>query len=47
MYKTYILLIPNKLNIAKLLISKYRIHNLYAIFAKSLNICKQVTGNLV
>ena len=26
----------------KLLIGKYRMHNLYAIFAKFLNICKQV-----
>ena len=31
----------------KLLIDKYRMHNLYAIFAKFLNICKQVSGNLV
>ena len=26
---------------------KYRMHNLYAIFAKILDICKQVAGNLV
>ena len=26
---------------------KYRMHNLYAIFEKFLNICKQVAGNLV
>ena len=31
----------------KLLIDKYQMHNLYAIFAKLLNICKQVAGNLV
>ena len=36
-----------KLNVTKLLIDKYRMHNLYAIFAKLLNICKQVAGNLV
>lgn len=27
--------------------NKYRMHNLYALFAKFLNICKQVAGNLV
>ena len=37
----------SKLKVAKLLIEKYRMHNLYAIFAKLLNICKQVAGNLV
>ena len=31
---------------AKLLIDKYRMHNLYAIFAKLLNICKQIAGVL-
>ena len=36
-----------KLNVTKLLIDKYRMHNLYARFAKLLNICKQVAGNLV
>ncbi len=41
------LLIFSKLKVPKLLIDKYRIHNLYAIFAKSLNICKQVASNLV
>ena len=41
------LLIFNKLKVIKLLIDKYRMHNLYAIFAKFLNICKQVSGNLV
>ncbi len=43
----YILLIFNKLKVTKLLIDKYHIHNLHAIFAKILNICKQVAGNLV
>ena len=37
----------SKLKVAKLLIEKNRMHNLYAIFAKLLNICKQVAGNLV
>lgn len=41
------MLIFNKLDVFKLLIDKYRIHNLYAIFAKILNICKQVADNLV
>ena len=41
------MLIFSKLKVAKLLIDKYRMHNLYAIFAKFLNICKQVSGNLV
>lgn len=45
--KLCILLIFSKLKATKLLIAKYRIHNLYAIFAKILNICKQVAGNLV
>ena len=45
--KLYILLIFNKLKMTKLLIDKYRMHNLYAIFAKIPNICKQVAGNLV
>ena len=45
--KLCILLIFNKLKVTKLLIDKYRMHNLYAIFAKFLNICKQVSGNLV
>ena len=48
MYKKLcILLIFSKLKEAKLLIDKYRMHNLYAIFAKYLDICKQVAGNLV
>ncbi len=41
------LLIFSKLKVTKLLIDKYRMHNLYAIFAKLLNICKQIAGNLV
>ena len=45
--KLCILLIFSKLNVTKLLIDKYRMHNLYAIFAKLLNICKQIAGNLV
>ena len=40
-------MIFSKLNVTKLLIDKYRMHNLYAIFAKLLNICKQIAGNLV
>ena len=48
MYKKLrILLIFNKLKLIKLLIDKYRMHNLYVIFAKFLNICKQVASNLV
>ena len=48
MYKKLcILLIFSKLKVTKLLMDKYRMHNLYAIFAKLLNICKQVAGNLV
>lgn len=42
-----ILLIFSRLKVNKLLINKYRMHNLYAIFAKFLNICKQVAGDLV
>ena len=45
--KLCILLIFSKLKVNKLLIDKYRMHNLYAIFAKLLNICKQIAGNLV
>ena len=48
MYKKLcILLIFSKLKVIKLLTDKYRMHNLYTIFAKFLNICKQVSGNLV
>ncbi len=45
--KLCILLIFNKLKVIIRLINKYHMHNLYAIFAKFLNICKQITGNLV
>ena len=45
--KLCILLIFNKLKVTKLLIDQYRMHNLYAIFAKLQNICKQIAGNLV
>lgn len=45
--KLCIFLIFSKLKVAKLLIDQYRMHNLYAIFAKLLNICKQIAGNLV
>lgn len=45
--KLCILLIFSKLKVPKLLMNKYRMHNLYAIFVKILNICKQVAGNLV
>ena len=40
-------MIFSKLKVIKLLIDKYRTHNLYAIFATLLNICKQLAGNLV
>lgn len=36
-----------KLEVAKTIIYSHCIHNLYVIFAKFLNICKQVAGNLV
>ena len=42
-----ILLIFSKLNLTKVLIDPYRMQNLYAIFARFLDICKQVAGNLV
>lgn len=45
--KLCLLLIISKLAATKLLIYIQRMHNLYAIFAKFLNICKQVSGNLV
>ena len=48
MYKKLcILLIFSKLKLTKVLIEQYRMHNLYAIFARFLDICKQVAGNLV
>lgn len=40
-------LIISKLVVLKRLIYNQRMHNLYAIFAKILNICKQVAGNIV
>lgn len=45
--KLCILLIFSKLNVFNHLIYNYRIHNLYAIFAKFLDICKQMAGDLV
>ena len=45
--KLCMLLIFSKLKVQKLLIDKYRMHNLYAIFAKLLNICKQIADSLV
>ena len=48
MYKRLcIFLIFSKLKVTKVLIDQYRMHNLYAIFARFLDICKQVAGNLV
>ena len=40
-------MIVSKLVVIKQLIYIQRMHNLYAIFANILNICKQVAGNLV
>ena len=45
--KLHILLIFSKLEVLKHLIYIYRMHNLYAIFTKFLDICKQEAGNLV
>lgn len=45
--KLCIILIFRKLKMPKLLIYNYDMHNLYAIFAKFLDICKQIAGNLV
>lgn len=45
--KLRILLIFSKLKVTKLLMYNYLMHNLYAIFAKVLSICKQMAGNLV
>lgn len=45
--KLCILLIFSKLKVNKLLIDKYRMHNLYAIFAKFLDICKQMAGKML
>lgn len=45
--KLRILLVFSKLEVYKHLICIHRMHNLYAIFAKFLDICKQKAGNLV
>lgn len=45
--KLHISLNVNILEVTKLLIFNQRMHNLYAIFAKFLDICKQMAGNLV
>ena len=48
MFKKFcILLIFSKLEVLCHLNYNYRMHNLYAIFAKFLDICKQMAGNLV
>lgn len=45
--KLHILLIISIIEVVKLLISNQRMHNLYAIFVKNLEICKENAGNLV
>jgi len=45
--KLHISLIISILEVPKLLISNQRMHNLYAIFVKILEICKQNAGNIV
>lgn len=45
--RLYTPLIISKLVVSNLLMYKYRMHNLNAIFAKILDICKHVAGNLV
>ncbi len=45
--KLYILLIFDILEVTKLLIINRPMHNLYAIFAKFLHICKRFSYNLV
>ena len=45
--KLHILLIISILVVIKQLICNHNMHNLYAIFAKYLDICKQFAGNLV
>lgn len=45
--KLRILLILNILEVSKLLILNRPMHNLYAIFAKYLDICKKFPGDLV
>lgn len=47
MYKIAHIINIQQLKLIKLLMDKYRMHNLYAIFAKFLKICKLVAGNLV
>ena len=44
--KLCILLIFSKLEMINYLIYNSRMHNLHAIFAKFLDICKQMAGNL-
>lgn len=39
------ILIFSKLDVIKLLTHNYLMHNLYAIFTKSFDICKQITDN--
>jgi hypothetical protein len=46
-YKSCILLIFSVLMVTKLLIYSSIIHNLYAIFAKLLDICKMFSADLV
>lgn len=45
--KLYISLIFSKLAVTKLLITINSMHNLYAIFVRFLDICKQLSDNLV
>lgn len=45
--KLRILLILNILEVTKLLILNRPMHNLYAIFAKFLDICKQMAGKML
>lgn len=45
--KLYMLSVFSKSKVYKYLIDKYRMRNLYAIFANFLNICKQIAGNFV
>ena len=45
--KLYVSLILCKLVVLNLLITNHRMHNLYAIFAKFLEICKRFSKNLV
>ena len=45
--KLCIILIINTLMVSDQLIANSYMHNLYAIFAKFLNICKPVAGNLI